>query len=262
MHWSACLYEIAIEWISFQSGGPLDCGLGLTRLQTAPGMLQDVWHGDKCMCVFVGFVWVRAFLLSTRLIDTDGCGLPVLCLSAPLSTDPCSGIYEPLGLIHSQIIWAGHIWTEHLSIFPTQLRPKHRGKTFSFFHQYKCWVLSGPQITRGDKVEVFKKAAGLKLDIRAVDEMFSQYATCLSADDAWLLEPNEGQWYVVLHALVNNCLLKWNSYWANKFSSIQSRDQMDCDKSKISQVTPFRSVFKGQQFISHFLISSIYDHIA
>ena len=76
-------------------------------------------------------VWV--FLLGAQLIDTDRWALPALRLSAPLSTDPCSGIYEAWGLIQLQIMWEGHSWTAGLSIFPTQLSPKKNGGgTFHF----------------------------------------------------------------------------------------------------------------------------------
>lgn len=109
----------------------------------------------------------------------------------------------------AQLDWAP-IYLPHSTQAQTQ-----RGDFF-IFPPGKCWVLSGPQITRGDRVEVFTQAAGLELDIRVVDEMFSQHATCLSADDGWPPEPNGRQWYVVLHALKHVLVRKGNCNWVNQ----------------------------------------------
>lgn len=124
----------------------------------------------------------HVFLLGSWLMDTDQCLPPALCLSASFSADHRSGIYEARGLIHSQIMWAEHSWTALLSIFPTLTPPpppEKETKTSFFFHlstAVNCWVLSGPQITWKDRVEVFAQAAGLGHDIRLADKMFSQHA--------------------------------------------------------------------------------------
>lgn len=77
-------------------------------------------------------------------------------------------------------MWAGHSWTAVLSIFPTQLEKK---KTFHLFTSVNAGFLSGPQITWGDRVEMFTQAAGLERDITPVDEMFYQqtvlHVTCV-----------------------------------------------------------------------------------
>lgn len=64
---------------------------------------------------------------------------------------------------------------------PHSTQAQEQRGNFSFFHHCKCWVLSRPQITWGDRVEVFTQAAELELDIRAADKMFSQHATRLSS---------------------------------------------------------------------------------
>lgn len=112
-----------------------------------------------------------------------------LCLSAPLSTDPHSGIYKARGA-DPQPNYVGGAQLDCSPIHlphSTHARTKE-GKLFIF--------LSGTQITWGDRVEVFAQAAGLELDIRAVVETFSQDATAVlhgcqqTMLQEGLLEPN------------------------------------------------------------------------
>lgn len=143
----------------------------------AAGCLQ------KCN-VWISFVWLCVLLLGALVIATDRCTVPALCLSAPLSTDPCAGIYEAQRLIHSQIMWAGHSWTALLSIFPTWKRrgAYHHSTTVNawFCQAHKspeqsgsgsvrtsCWASSWHQSSRWDVLPACNCSV-----------------TCLSADDA------------------------------------------------------------------------------
>lgn len=69
------------------------------------------------------------------MIDFDWCALAALCLFAGCSTDSHRGIYGAQRLIHEQIMWVGHSWTELLSIFPTHLK---EGGKLSIFHHCKA----------------------------------------------------------------------------------------------------------------------------
>lgn len=66
-------------------------------------------------------------------MDTDRCALSALCLSAPLSTDPRSGIYEARGLITAKLCGRG---TAGLYSYPSSPlnsgRKKGEGELFIF----------------------------------------------------------------------------------------------------------------------------------
>lgn len=66
-------------------------------------------------------------------MDTDRCALSALCLSAPLSMDPRSGIYEARGLITAKLCGRG---TAGLYSYPSSPlnsgRKKGEGELFIF----------------------------------------------------------------------------------------------------------------------------------
>lgn len=74
-----------------------------------------------------------------------------LCLFAGCSTDSHRGIYGAQRLIHEQIMWVGHSWTELLSIFPTHL--KEGGKLFIFHH---CKMLASAEATNQPRKQTGK----------------------------------------------------------------------------------------------------------
>lgn len=110
----------------------------------------------------------------------------LLCVSQlPSALIPTWGFMKPGGWSTAKLCGRG---TAGLHSYPSSPLNSKKTKNFSSFHHCKCWVLSGPQITWGDRVEVFAQAAGLERDITPADEMFSQHAVLHACQQTMLLE--------------------------------------------------------------------------
>lgn len=173
-----CIFTLSSQFMS-----PAHPGLSLAELQTAAVIVQGVSHQVHSVCVYC---------VCKVCVSVCSCPVPrwwilidvrcLLCVSQlPSARIPAQGFMKPGGWSQPNYVGGAQLDCTPIHLpHSTQAAKKERG-SFSSFHHCKCWVLSGPQITWKDRVEVFVQAAGLEPDIRPAGQTFSQRAIALLA---------------------------------------------------------------------------------